>query len=127
MSKRKYFENKVVRGGYSREMPTLFFFHRSANGRGRKIKICSLDTDQGSISDIQDIKNHVVSQDYMRSYMNSRELGGKGSSSRLISKRPITKSGGVLFRGHVGEMVPFKMDLTNHVYHPRWQGMHQYQ
>jgi hypothetical protein len=26
MSKRKYFENKVVRGGYSREMPTLFFF-----------------------------------------------------------------------------------------------------
>jgi hypothetical protein len=37
------------------------FFHRSANGRRRKTKICSLESDQGLISDIQDIKTHVVS------------------------------------------------------------------
>jgi hypothetical protein len=36
------------------------FFHRSANGR-RKTKICSLDFDQGLLSNIQDIKGHVVS------------------------------------------------------------------
>jgi hypothetical protein len=36
------------------------FFHASVNGRKRKMKICSLETDQGSISDQAKICQHIV-------------------------------------------------------------------
>jgi hypothetical protein len=36
------------------------FFHKCANGRRRKTKICSLDTEQGVISEQVELKQHVV-------------------------------------------------------------------
>jgi hypothetical protein len=36
------------------------FFHTYANGRRRKIRICSLETDQGVITKQKDIEKHVV-------------------------------------------------------------------
>lgn len=58
--------------------------------------------------------------------MNSRELGGKGPSSKLILKRLMTSQVGLCSGAHGGERVPYKIDSTNHVYCPGWQGMHQY-
>jgi hypothetical protein len=36
------------------------FFHMCANGRRRKTRICSLDTENGTLSDQKDISQHIV-------------------------------------------------------------------
>jgi hypothetical protein len=41
-------------------MPILIFFHTSANGRRRKTRICSIESDTGILTDQVDIRKHIV-------------------------------------------------------------------
>jgi hypothetical protein len=48
-------ENWLLKGDAN-----LTFFHTWANGRRRKTRICSLDTENGVITSQKEIKKHVV-------------------------------------------------------------------
>jgi hypothetical protein len=56
------------------------FFHTYANGRRRKIRICSLETDQGVITKQKDIENMLLI--FTNVYLDPQWTRGGGALGR---------------------------------------------